>query len=181
MTEFLVFKEKKHRSHHKMKFSTLVTTCFCSIFLDRNAGHLFTMTLRMYCIDTEASTEVGSSYGFDFHPIFMRICMLYLMRSHRCPDCINNENHMHLCFPTPQAYLCITSFKSNELIAYFLCAKCNMSNMNHWLYIWYNYSAGQKFHTFYVMTFLRPPCGRGTNSTINCLPLPKFTYLLQGG
>ncbi len=25
------------------------------------------------------------------------------------------------------------------------------------------YSAGQKFRTFYVMTFLWPPCGRGTN------------------
>ncbi len=26
-----------------------------------------------------------------------------------------------------------------------------------------NYSAGQKFHTFCVMTFLWPPCGRGAN------------------
>ncbi len=25
------------------------------------------------------------------------------------------------------------------------------------------YSAGQKFRTFYVMTFLWPPCGRGTD------------------
>ncbi len=46
------------------------------------------------------------------------------------------------------------------------------------------YSAGQKFRTW---IFCDPPPERGgltsnmQNSTINCPPLPKFTYLLQGG
>ncbi len=37
--------------------------------------------LRMYCIDTEALVFMfngGSPYGFTIHPIFTRICMLYL-------------------------------------------------------------------------------------------------------
>ncbi len=66
------------------------------------------------------------------------------------------------------------------------------------------YSAGQKFRTFNAMNFLWPPWERGANfecvgvwktvadnhpqkmsqlqnSNINCPPLPKFTYLIQGG
>ncbi len=32
-----------------------------------------------------------------------------------------------------------------------------------WTTLYRIYSAGQKFRTLYVMTFLWPPCGRGTN------------------
>ena len=58
-----------------------------------------------------------------------------------------------------------------------------------------SYSAGQKFRTSNAMDFLWLPWERGANfadnhppkmgqlqnSTINCPPLPKFTYLLQEG
>ncbi len=66
----------------------------------------------MYCIDTEALAFIfneGSSYGFTFHPIFTRICMLYSETCVVYTIHMNNEKQMHHGFLAPQAYLCSTS------------------------------------------------------------------------